>query len=71
MNKIETEHGQKAKSSAVKYILHHNFVPVKKTAFYDRMKKHTDSNTEWFDCGCPAKIDPEEVTNSILSWRRG
>ena len=65
--KNETEHGQYAKVSAVKYILHHKFVPVEKPAFYERMKKDTNSNTEWFNGGCPAKIDPpEEVTNSIL-----
>ena len=71
LEKIETEHGQKAKSSAVKYILHHQFVPVKKTAFYERMKKDTNSNTEWFNAGRPAKIDPEEVTNSILNMEDG
>ena len=49
----------------MKYIQHHKFVPVKKC---ERMKKDTNSNTEWFNGGRPAKIDPpEEVTNSIAT----
>ena len=52
----------------MKYIQHHKFVPVKKC---ERMKKDTNSNTEWFNGGRPAKIDPEKVTNSILNMKDG
>ena len=55
----------------MKYILHHKFVPVEKPAFYERMKKDTNSNTEWFNAGRPATVDPEGVTNSILNMEDG
>ena len=71
LQKIDGEYGKRAKSSAVKYMLQHNYVPVKKSAFYDKMKHDTSESTEWHNKGRPAKIDPEEVANYVFNMKDG
>jgi hypothetical protein len=71
LKRIEDEHGKYTKGSAVAFVLKNEYVPVKKSAFYDKMKKDTNENTEWFQIGRPALINAEEVAEYIVNMKDG
>ena len=66
LHRIEELHGKIVKGDAIRFMIDHTYVPVKRSAIYRAITSEINESSEWFFKGAPPKIDIHLLTECIL-----